>query len=249
MPRALIFDVDGTLAETEELHRRAFNATFAAAGLAWHWTEADYRALLKTGGGKERMARHRAETGAATPDDASIAALHRAKTARYGALIASGAIALRPGVGALIAAARKAGLQIAVATTTSRPNVDALAHACWGRPADAVFDVLATGDEVARKKPAPDIYRLALDRLGLDASQAVAFEDSRIGLLSARAAGLAVVVTPSCYTAGEDFAGAAIVLPDLSGLDLDRLAGLAGLAGDQDGSGTGEPISGGIGQR
>ena len=219
--RALIFDVDGTLAETEEAHRAAFNAAFAAAGLNWHWSMADYGRLLTTTGGKERMARWRAERGSG-PSDAAIAALHRDKTARYAALLAGGGLQARPGVLALAAAARAAGLRLAVATTTSPGNVAALTQAIWGRAAEEVFDVIAAGDEVAAKKPAPDVYALALDRLSLPAGAALAFEDSRNGVLSARAAGLRVVVTPSAYTAGEDFAGAEVVLADLTGFDLTR---------------------------
>lgn len=213
--KALIFDVDGTLAETEEAHRAAFNETFAAHGIAWHWSRDDYRLLLKTTGGKERMARHRAEVGFG-PSDAEIAALHVEKTARYGEIIASGQVPLRPGVRALIEAARTAGLRLAVATTTNRPNVDALIAASFGAPAEAVFDVIAAGDEVKAKKPAPDVFTLALTRLGLPPEAALAFEDSRAGLASAQAAGLRVALTPSAYTEGDDFTTADWLLPDLA---------------------------------
>lgn len=225
-PEALIFDVDGTLAETEELHRRAFNETFAAAGLAWHWSRDDYGRLLRTTGGKERIARHMAEI--AEPDGSrDIHALHRAKTDRYTRLMAAGGAELRDGVAALIAEARAAGLRLAIATTTSRPNVEALCRATFGRSAEAVFDALACGDEVAAKKPAPDVYRLALDRLGLPPSACVAFEDSANGLRSARAAGLACIVTPSAYTRDEDFAGAALLADSVSALGgLDNLLAL-----------------------
>jgi len=214
--RALIFDVDGTLAETEELHRRAFNETFAAHGQAWNWTVADYARLLKTTGGKERIARHMAEIGASGVD---IAALHRDKTALYAALMAQGAVDLRGGVADLIARARAAGLRLAIATTTSRPNVEALTEATLNAPADHVFDVLACGDEVTAKKPAPDVFELALARLGLNAADCLAFEDTRNGLLSAKGAGLRVVITPSVYSAGEDFSGADAVLPSLDRFD------------------------------
>ncbi|WP_201742182.1 HAD family hydrolase [Mangrovicoccus ximenensis] len=222
MLRALIFDVDGTLAETEEAHRRAFNETFAAAGLCWHWTATDYRRLLKITGGKERMRAWRDGIGSG-PDEDGIAELHRQKTRRYGRIIACGEVPLRPGVAGLLRGARAVGLRLAVATTTARPNVDVLVRAATGRAAGDIFEVIAAGDEVAEKKPAPDVYLLALSRLGLEPGQAVAFEDSRNGLLSARGAGLDVVVTPSAYTAGEDFAGAACVLSDLRGwLDTAR---------------------------
>ena len=220
MLAALIFDVDGTLAETEEAHRRAFNDSFAAAGLGWHWSQVTYRRLLTITGGKERMRAHAGETGTRL-DDRRIAALHAEKTARYGRIIAEGGVPLRPGVAALIAAARAAGLRLAVATTTSRPNVEVLARAAFGCAAGEVFDVIAAGDEVPAKKPAPDVYRLALARLDLPPASCLAFEDSRNGMLAARAAGLRVVVTPSIYTAGEDFTGATELLADLSGFRLD----------------------------
>ncbi|MCR8546742.1 HAD-IA family hydrolase [Salipiger sp. P9] len=216
--RALIFDVDGTLAETEEAHRLAFNETFSARGLGWHWTRDDYRRLLKTTGGKERIRAYLAERGA-SEDGLDIAALHAAKTTRYVEILESGGLALRPGVGDLVAAARNTGLRLAVATTTSRPNVEALCRCCWGRPGEAVFDVIAAGDEVAAKKPAPDVYDLALKRLGLPAALALALEDSRNGVLSAQAAGLRVIVTPSVYTEDEDF-GAAEVLASLAPAEL-----------------------------
>lgn len=217
MLEALIFDVDGTLAETEELHRRAFNEAFAQAGLRWTWTRDDYRALLKTTGGKERIARFMAEIDAIGVD---IPALHKAKTTRYTDLMAAGGLPLRDGVADLIARARAAGLKLAIATTTSRPNVDALCAACFGQPSDQIFDALACGDEVSAKKPAPDVFLLALNRLGLPADACLAFEDSRNGLVSALAAGLRVIVTPSAYTEGEDFTGALRMLPDLTDFPL-----------------------------
>ena len=198
--RAIIFDVDGTLAETEELHRRAFNEAFAAAGLDWQWDRRAYRQLLKTTGGKERIAAFVAETGQPAPD---IPALHRDKTERYTALMAQGEIALRPGIAELIADARAEGLRIAISTTTSRPNIDALIRATMGAETDAIFDAVAAGDEVAAKKPAPDVYLLALHRLNLTAPEAVALEDSLNGVRSAHAAGLRCIVAPSVYTDDE----------------------------------------------
>ncbi len=223
--RALIFDVDGTLAETEELHRRAFNETFAAWRLGWHWDRETYGRLLRTTGGKERIRRYMEEIGA-DPASLDIARLHAEKTARFGELVAAGELAPRPGIPELIEEARVAGLRLAVATTTSRPNVDALSMALFGRPADEVFHVIAAGDEVPAKKPAPDVYRLALSRLGLPARDCVAFEDSRNGLLSALAAGIRCIVAPSTYTRGQNFAGACCVLEEFT--DLGGLAALAG---------------------
>lgn len=229
MLRALIFDVDGTLAETEELHRRAFNEAFAAAGLDWHWSRADYAALLTTTGGKERIRRHMAESGAEGID---VAALHADKTARYGALMARGGLELRPGIRALIAMARTAGLRLAVATTTSRPNVEALCQACFAAPAEAVFDVLVCGDEVRAKKPAPDVYRLALERLALPAEAALAFEDTPMGLAAAKGAGLRCIVSPGVYTRSDDLAAALAsadrIVPEFDALLAGGIDGLPG---------------------
>ncbi|MRX51205.1 HAD-IA family hydrolase [Paracoccus sp. S-4012] len=225
MLEALIFDVDGTLAETEELHRRAFNDCFAAAGLGWSWDAARYCALLRTTGGKERLARFILDEGG-DPASFDIAALHADKTLRYTDLMAHGAIAPRPGVAELIEAARRAGLKLAVATTTSRPNIEALSLALFDRPASRFFDVIAAGDEVAAKKPAPDVYRLALDRLGIGPGRAVAVEDSLNGLRSAQGAGIACIVAPGRYMGAEDLSAAELVVPDLSGVTLNRVAAL-----------------------
>lgn len=217
--RALIFDVDGTLAETESAHLQAFSDTFMAAGLDWHWSVADYTRLLKTTGGKERMRAHRAALGHG-PSDAQIAELHRIKTDRYTQIVAAGGLTLRPGVADLISLSRQMGRKLAVATTTTSANVDALCRACWGQPAAQIFDTVAAGDEVAAKKPAPDVYLLALARLNLPPQAALAFEDSAAGLTAARAAGLRVVVTPSLFTSTDSFTGADWLLPSLSPPDM-----------------------------
>lgn len=222
MLKALIFDVDGTICETEETHRHAFNWAFTDSGLNWHWTVDDYRRLLRTTGGKERMRAHRDACGLLLPDDAKIAELHALKTEHYVAALANGDVIPRPGVREIITEARRRGLALAIATTTSPANVEALVQAIWGCRAQDLFDVIAAGDEVAAKKPSPDVFLLALQRLRLPAHAAIAFEDSRNGLRSARAAGLSVVVTPSIYTADEDFAGADWIVPDLSAFDLNR---------------------------
>ena len=220
--KALVFDVDGTLAETEEAHRAAFNGRFARWGLPWHWSRSDYRQLLKTTGGKERIRAYQAGLPAPARrlDDDEIAQLHKEKTADYGAILAAGGLALRPGVAELIAAARANGLKLAVATTTNTPNVEALCQCCWGKPATEVFDVIAAGDMVSAKKPAPDVFLLALEKLSLPASACIAFEDSRNGVLSARGAGLRVLVTPSAYTDTDDFGEADWVVASLRRADL-----------------------------
>lgn len=220
--QALIFDVDGTLAETEEAHRAAFNATFAEWGLDWNWSVEDYRRLLRTTGGKERMTAFQKELppGAVRLDPAQIAELHTQKTAAYSQILGRKELALRPGVADLIARARDGGLSVAVATTTNAPNVEALCKCCWDLPALEVFDVVAAGDQVQNKKPAPDVFDLALERLGIDPRTAIAFEDSLNGVLSAKGAGLRVLVTPSAYTDTDDFSQADWVVPSLRAGDL-----------------------------
>ncbi|MHB8886657.1 MAG: HAD family hydrolase, partial [Methylovirgula sp.] len=214
---ALIFDVDGTLAETEELHRQAFNETFARFGLDWSWSVDLYRKLLKVTGGKERI-RHYVE--AWQPQRGSealgqLGELHAEKTRRYTALVAEGALKPRPGVLRLLHEGLAADVKLAIATTTSGANIEALLRASFAPDALSWFAVIGAGDAVPAKKPAPDIYRYVLKGLGCDPSHCIAFEDSENGIRSARAAGLAVVATPSVYTEGDDFSGARVVLSDL----------------------------------
>lgn len=216
-PRALIFDVDGTLAETEEIHRAAFNRTFAEAGLGWHWTPDDYRRLLRVTGGRERIAAFADEIGA---DGLDVAGLHRRKTDIFNMMLQRGGIELRPGVASLITRAFAASTPVAIATTTSRPNIVSLIEATLGSGALGRFASIRTGEDVARKKPDPEVYRLVLTDLGLPPAECLAFEDSENGLRAAEAAGIPVIITPSLYTVHETFAGAAQVLPDLSGFAL-----------------------------
>ncbi len=212
--KAILFDVDGTLAETEEAHRLAFNRAFAEAGRRWCWSADDYRELLKVTGGRERI-RHFVDAIGETASDESIAAMHRRKNALYAELVKDGAAVLRPGVARLIAEARRAGIGIGIATTTSRANLVALLDCHFGSGSLAWFDAVVTGEGVTHKKPDPEVYACALDTLGLDAEACVAIEDSRNGLLAAAACGIAVLVTPSLYTMHETFEGAAAVRASL----------------------------------
>lgn len=230
MDRAIVFDVDGTLAETEETHREAFNRAFRQAGLSWSWDRGLYRELLAVTGGKERI-RHFIEahgaTGAPQEDrDPFIRALHADKTGAYTRMVSGGELALRPGVRELINAARKRGYRLAIATTTTPANVDALLQVAFGDTGHGLFEVICAGDSVANKKPAPDVYLRTLEELGLPAADCVAIEDSRNGLLAARAAGIATIVTPSLYTRDERFDEAALVVDDLASLDFAALESL-----------------------
>jgi len=213
--RALIFDFDGTIAESERFgHRVAYNEAFEELGLPERWDEDSYGAWLAVAGGRERLeafyAHERPELSPAARTELARR-IHEVKRRRFDAI--GRRLTPRPGVVRLIEEASAAGVRLAIATTAAPEGVAAFFA---GRPAlGEAFDVVVAGDEVARKKPAPDVYLLALERLGCAAADAVALEDSAIGLRAARAAGLVTLVTPSGYTADEDFSGAAAVLEEL----------------------------------
>ncbi len=224
MFKAIIFDVDGTLSETEEIHRKAFNHAFDINGLGWHWDRANYRRLLQVTGGKERIRhfidQHDPYLPCSENLDAFVRDLHKTKTAIYTRMISQGAAQLRPGIREMISAAKENGYRLAIATTTSAPNIEALLHSAYGSDALGMFEVICAGDSVPRKKPAPDIYLLALRKLGLAAQDCVAIEDSRNGLLSSTGAGIPTIITPSVYTDDQCFDEAAVVTDKLNDIDL-----------------------------
>jgi HAD superfamily hydrolase (TIGR01509 family) len=217
--RALLFDVDGTLADTERAHLEAFNEAFRRSGLSWHWSVPLYGELLAVTGGKERIRFYidRYAPPLNDPDDldALIVKLHAEKTRAYLDLLSSGRIGLRPGVARLLREARSAGLRLAIATTTTPANVTTLLDCALGAQARELFEYIGAGDVVPRKKPAPDIYHLVLEQAGLDPAECLAFEDSAGGLASARAAGLATLVTVNDFTRDQDFGGAVLVVDHL----------------------------------
>ena len=221
MLKALIFDVDGTLADTEHAHLKAFNQAFAQEGLNWHWSEAEYTELLNISGGKERMLHHwrqlepdmKEVQGGAVND--TMERLHLVKTAFYEAAVRNGEVSLRPGVLALMQEAREQDLQLAIATTTSPANIATLLTAAIG--SDWRTHFLAVGDASSSpiKKPDTQVYRQVLRDMGFEASECVAFEDSSNGLRAANAAGLKTVITPNPFTEHHDFRAAWRVVPDL----------------------------------
>jgi HAD superfamily hydrolase (TIGR01509 family) len=219
--QAIIFDVDGTLAETErDGHRPAFNAAFADAGLDWHWSVELYGDLLRVTGGKERIKEYlrlyQPDFAAPEPLDGYVRELHRRKTEHYLAMMSEGVIPLRPGVLRLLREARAAGIRLAIATTTTPENVTALLSSSAEPDLAEWFEVIAAGDVVPNKKPAPDIFDLALAQLDLPSAACVAVEDSENGVRSALGAGLdALLVTLSSYTEAQDFSGAALVVDQL----------------------------------
>lgn len=222
--QAVIFDVDGTLAETErEGHRVAFNQAFAEFDLDWDWTPALYGELLSVTGGKERVRRYietHAPAHLARPNlDLWIARLYKRKSELYSERVHAGAITLRAGVARLIDELRRTGLRLAIATTTAPSNIHSLISANLRKDMLELFEVIGAGDLLVSKKPAPDVYQWVLQRLGLPPEACLAIEDSSIGLRATRAAGLPTVITVSSYTAGEDFDGALTVLSGLGEAD------------------------------
>jgi len=221
--KAIIFDVDGTLADTEDAHRIAFNKSFADNHLDWNWDVALYDKLLKVTGGKERIKYFVADflSGYSKPDDfdAFVKHLHKVKTAHYTAMLADGQIPLRPGVKQLILDAHAAGITLAIATTTSPENVAGLLEVGLGKNWADYFAANGCGDIVPLKKPAPDIYNWVLAQLKLAPQDCIALEDSNNGLRSSLAAGIKTYITTNHYTRHQNFTGAAGVFDDLSDLD------------------------------
>ncbi len=215
--KALIFDVDGTLAETEELHRAAFNQMFEDYGLDWHWDQAIYGKLLGVAGGRNRLQYFIEEYQPTMAGDFIdiTAQMHAKKTVIYGEMVQSGALVLRPGMEALIKKAITNGLTLGICTSTSRKNVDALFAATMGLDVLKHFKAICCGDEVEQVKPDPELYLLALEKLALEPQECLAFEDSHIGLTSSLAADIPTIITYSAYTKGEDFTGAVQVMENL----------------------------------
>ena len=231
--QAFLFDVDGTLSDTErDGHRVAFNRAFDEFGIGWDWSVDTYGELLAVTGGKERMKFYcdKYLDSADIPDgiDELIPQLHQAKTRHYTDLLSTGAIPLRPGVERLLREARDRGYRLAIATTTTPENVTALLSHTLGEESIGWFEVIAAGDIVPAKKPAPDIYDYAMKEMGLEAAECIAFEDSANGIKSSSAANLTTIVTINDYTRDHDFDKACIVLDQMGEPD----AAFTVLAGD-----------------
>ena len=232
----LVFDCDGVLADTERYgHLPAFNQTFHEFGLPIEWSEEEYGRKLLIGGGKERMASELTpefvrENG--LPEDpealaAEVARWHKRKTQLYTEMVAAGKLPPRPGIRRVISAAQDAGWKLAVASTSAEASVHAILEYAVGRERADRFDVFLAGDVVPRKKPAPDIYLLALERLAVDPARVLVVEDSRNGLEAAHAAGLRCLVTVNGYTEKEDFSEAILVVSSLGDPDGEQTTVIA----------------------
>ena len=217
--QAILFDVDGTLADTEETHRQAFNRAFREFGLDWDWTPRLYAELLAISGGHERMRYFgRDLVSEFASEDAFehfIADLHRVKTSMYADMLVSGAVPLRAGVRRLIDAARAEGVGMSIATSTAMSNVRTLLDC--NLPADWPdwFTAIETCDSVAEKKPSPAVYAAVLAETGYDPKRCVAIEDTVNGLRAAVSAQLTTIVTTHYFTRHEHFPDAVLVLDSL----------------------------------
>jgi HAD superfamily hydrolase (TIGR01509 family) len=241
----LVFDCDGVLSDTERFgHLPAFNQTFQEFGLPIRWTEEEYGGRLQIGGGKERLASLLTpdfirDAGLPTDTDELAAELqrwHRRKTEIYVGMVADGKLPPRPGIRRLVADAQDHGWRLAVASTSAEPSVRAILDHAVGPDRAARFDAILAGDCVPAKKPAPDIYQLAIERLGVPAQDTLVIEDSRNGLLAATAAGLRCVVTVNGYTANENSSEAVLVVSSLGDPDAEPIRVIANRGGSRPGS-------------
>lgn len=235
--KALIFDVDGTLADTEEVHRLAFNRAFAEYTIPWEWSPALYERLLAISGGRERIEFYMRELLAQGPGEILtpdlIRELHARKTEIYAEMLRAGRLRLRPGVERLLREARDAGLKLALATSSARSNLETLLD--LNLPADwrDWFDAIESCDTVQAKKPSPAVYLAALRGLNLPASVCIAFEDTLNGLKAARAAQLVTVITTHRYTQARHFPGATLVTDGFGEPDAPCTVSVGSLAGER----------------
>ena len=205
--QCLIFDFDGTLAETEEAHRNAFNKAFNSNKLNWYWDKHIYKKLLQIAGGKERIEFYNKSFSSNSKQISSkdIEEIHLQKNKFYSQSVSQGLVQLRPGIRELLEKAKYNKKKIAISTSTSRDNVTLLLKSCLNENPEDIFSFISTGDLVQKKKPSPDLYKLVLAEMNLMPEECLAFEDSRIGLVSAKRANIKTAVNPSQYSMGDNF--------------------------------------------
>jgi HAD superfamily hydrolase (TIGR01509 family) len=223
--KAVFFDQDGVIIDTErDGHRVSFNMTFKEFGFTDEWSVDYYHELLQIAGGKERMKHHLLTRGFSKPVppeqvDDLIKEMHKRKTAIFVELIEIGKLPLRPGIHRFMKEAMQAGLKIGVCTTSNEQAAKAITEKILS---DIKFDIVLAGDVVSKKKPDPEIYNLALSRTGLKPDEVIVVEDSRNGVLAAKAAGTHVVVTTNSYTEKEDVNSGDIIVTCLGDPDSEK---------------------------
>lgn len=220
--KALIFDCDGVLVDTErDGHRVAFNRAFALKGIKAEWSISQYAELLQVAGGKERMKhyfdQHEWPKEIADREE-FIKEMHKLKTKLFMDIIESGELTLRPGIARVVDEAVSEGLKLAVCSTSNERAVTLIVEKLLGSKRRSHFNAILAGDVVSKKKPNPEIYNLALQKLDLDPQECVVIEDSKIGFIAAKAAGMHCLITTNGYTEKEDFLGADMVVSELGDL-------------------------------
>ena len=222
--KAVIFGAIGVIAETSDLQRQAFNLAFAEANLNWNWDTETYRRLLSINGGQARLRAYRDEdANRSDVTDAVIAILHERKTYFYSALTAADSLVPRRGVAELIKTCRDAGVRVALCTSTSVENVEAIKSALGDKLDFDAFESITTIDKIGSVKPAPDAYLHCLSQLGLAANEVVAIEDTPVSMAAAIAAGISVIATPGAMTDDQDFSDAAMKVDNLATVTLVQL--------------------------
>jgi HAD superfamily hydrolase (TIGR01509 family) len=211
----IIFDVDGTIADTEDIHRQAFNKAFSEYNLNWHWSREKYYELLFISGGKERIRKYLTENNTINIDNSFIKELHKCKSEYYRSMLISADIKLRPGIKRLITEAKNLNIKLGIATNSSGANLTTLIKKNLGTQPEQLFNTIATSDIVLEKKPSPEIYHHALLNLNLSAKNCVVIEDTTNGNISALTAGLRTIITTHAYTKDNDFNGASLVINNL----------------------------------
>jgi len=218
--KAILFGSIGTLVETSELQRRAFNQAFTKAGLDWNWSVETYRRLLTKSGGCQRIKDFAAQCGLKV--DAKQ--LHQEKTIIFNRLMASENILLRPGAASIIRHALDNSLQLGFATNSSEANIDAVFLAISNQINRSDFDFIGNVKIASNSKPNPEIYLKALSELQLDAQDCIAIEDTQVSMHAALAADIRCIAFPGAFAEDSDFSGAALVTPRLCVSELSTLA-------------------------
>lgn len=213
--KCIIFDVDGTIADTEDLHRQAFNIAFSEYNIDWHWSEEKYRKLLFISGGKERIRKCLAEDKTISKDNNFVEELHKCKSENYRSILASSDIKLRPGIQRLINQAKENNIKLAIATNSSTKNFTTLIRKTLDIEPEKLFNTIVTSNIIMDKKPSPEVYYRALADLELSADSCIAIEDTANGNASAIKAGLHTIITTHAYTKDNDFNGASLVVNNL----------------------------------